>query len=130
MLVRAAAILTTSYVAGTILGAARPLTREYNQLAVYVDITLGSLTTVELKIEFAPYQGGNFYQETDEASAVSSNLDTKAVNAVVHQFTVGGKYKLLIPITGDEQIKISSKGTGTVTASSMQVDAALVKNYS
>lgn len=132
VVVRAAAILTTSYVAGIILGAARPWPREYNQLELFVDFTLGSLTTAELKIEFSPYQGSSptFYQETDETAAVSANVDTKAVNTVIHQFTLSGKYRLLIPIGGDEQIKISVKGTGTVTSSSMALDAILAKIYS
>jgi hypothetical protein len=47
--VRTAAILTTSYVAGTILEN----TEIYDKLAIYADFTKGSLTTAEIKVEFA-----------------------------------------------------------------------------
>lgn len=129
--IRTSAVLTTGYVAATVLGGTvRPFAREYNQLVLFVDVTMGSLTTVELKVDFAPYvAGASFYQETDETSSVAANVDTRAVNTVVHQFTVGGKYRLVVPLL-DELVKVSVKGTGTVTSSSVAIDALLVKNYS
>lgn len=127
---RPAAIVTTSYVGNIILPAGPTKPREFNQLALYLALNLGSLTTFELKIEFSPYNGTSptFYWECDETSAVASNLDTKAVNTVIHQFTLTGNYRLLIPIT-DEQIKVSIKGTGTVAGSSAQIDYGLIKNF-
>jgi len=47
--VRDSAILTTSYVAGTILESRQ----SHNQMIVLVDFTIGSLTSAELKIEYA-----------------------------------------------------------------------------
>lgn len=123
--IRAAAILTGSYVAGTTLTKVR----EYNQLILYVDFTLGSLTTAELKIQFAPLVSSDLYQETDETSSVAANVDTKAVNSVIHQFSVTGKYRLQVPVT-DDIVIVSVKGTGTVTSSSMAVSGVLAKTYS
>lgn len=124
VVIRPAAIVTTGYVAGTLLTKVN----EYNQLKLFIDLTLGSLTTFELKIEFAD-DAVDFYQETDETSSVTSNLDTKAVNTVIHQFTLTGKYRLLIPVM-DANVKVSIKGTGTVTSSSAKITGALIKNYS
>jgi len=47
--VRSSAILTTSYVAGTIVEPRQ----SHNQLIVLVDFTIGSLTSAELKIDYA-----------------------------------------------------------------------------
>lgn len=127
---RAAAILTTSYVGAFVPSTGNSKPREYNQLVLYVDFTIGSLTTATIKVEFAPYLGATtqIYQESDETSSVTANVDTKAVNTVLHQFSVTGKYRLLIPIA-DEMIKVSAVGTGTVTSSSMQIDYGLIKNF-
>jgi len=45
--VRSAAILTTSYVAGTVIKDVE----KFNQLIIYIDFTKGSLTSLELKVE-------------------------------------------------------------------------------
>lgn len=125
--VRAAAIVTTAYVAAPLTTAPANIT-QYNQLKLNVAIVLGSLTTVELIVEFSD-DNSNWYQESDETSSVTANVDTKAVNKVVHQFTVAGNYRLLIPMV-DTFCRVSVKGTGTVTSSSVGVTGALVKNFS
>ncbi len=131
--IRAAAILTNSYVASTIIGGntnVRPTPRDYNQLALYCAFTIGSLTSCSIKVEFAPYPAAaTYYQEADETSSVSANVDTRAVNLVLHQLSITGNYRFQIPIM-DEVIKVSAIGTGTVTSSSLQIDAGLIKNYS
>ncbi len=129
--IRASLILTNSYVAATLLGGSggRPNPREYNQMVLDIDFTLGSLTDALIKIEFAPYvAAAAFYQECDEVSSVSAGVDTKSVNTVVHKLTATGKYRLLIPIC-DEVIKVSVLGEGTVTSSLMAIEAGLLKNY-
>ena len=113
--VRAAAILTTSYVAGTVLEN----TQEYNQLVLYVDFTKGSLTSAELKVEFSP-DNTNWYQET--VSSVTGGVDS--VTALVHQWAANAADRIMIPIK-DRYIRVSVKGTGTVTSSSMAVSAIL-----
>lgn len=47
--VRSSLILTTSYVAGTILEPRQ----SHNQMIVLVDFTIGSLTSAEIKVEYA-----------------------------------------------------------------------------
>lgn len=124
---RAAAILTTAYVPAVVTVAPANVT-QYNQLKLNVAITKGSLTTVELIVEFSD-DGTNWYQETDETQSATSNVDTRAVNKVVHQFSVDGNYRLLVPLV-DTFVRVSVKGTGTVTSSSVTVTGALVKNFS
>lgn len=123
--VRAAAILTNAYVAGTILapktdtGMQQANPSAYNQLVVYLAFTKGSLTSMELKVEFS-HDNVTYYQET--ASAVSGGTSTDSV--VIHTVTASGNYRLLIPIK-DNYVKISANGTGTVTSSSATVTAIL-----
>ncbi len=117
--IRSALILTNSYVAGTVLGPTNGNPSAYNQLVVYWDFTIGSLTSGELKIEFS-HDGTNYYQETFSAVAAGTSTDTSGV----HTVTTTGKRRLSIPIK-DNYIKISVIGTGTVTSSSCKVDAIL-----
>lgn len=121
--VRAAAILTNSYVAGTVIGPSNTNVDSFsqmNQLNIYVDFTLGSLTDGQIKVEFA-HDGltPDYYQES--FSSVSGALDT--VSAGTHKFTASGKYRISIPVK-DNYVKISAIGTGTVTSSSMKITAA------
>lgn len=113
--VRTAAILTNSYVAGTVLEN----THNYNQLIVLVDFTKGSLTSGEIKVEFSP-DGTTYYQETFQA--VSAGVATESLGT--HTFAATGKYRISIPVK-DKYIKISANGTGTVTSSEMAVVALL-----
>jgi hypothetical protein len=115
--VRAAAILTGSYVAGTVISSTTIPVGYLNQLMVYVDFTKGSLDSAQLKVEFSP-NGVNYYQET--FSSVLSGTATESVGE--HAFTATGAYRLAIPIK-DRFVKISVKGTGTATGSSMAIKA-------
>lgn len=185
--VRASLIPTTSYVAGTIIEDVN----DRNQLIVLIDFTKGSLTSAEVKIEFATAlrynlaydgQSANFtvgeivtgkstgakgkvlvdtdggisgtlllgavsgtflddevltgnvsgvavangtqadnsdwYQET--ASSVSGATSTET--AIEHALTATAKYRIAAPMN-DRHIKISAKGTGTLTGSLIQIDA-------
>ncbi len=119
--VRAAAILTTSYVAGTVVG---PLTGPTNpalsnQLNLMVAFTIGSLTTAEVKVEYS-LDGSTYYQETFES--ISSSTATMANG--IYQLSATGNYVIAIPIKFP-YIKISSKGTGTVTSSSLSIKAVV-----
>lgn len=123
--IRSSAIVTTSYVAGTVMadsGAFHP--RDYNQLIILWDVTLGSLTSAELKVEFSPDAGTTYFQETAESISGGTATDT----IMEHTVTASGKYRLAIPIA-DGTIKISAKGTGTTTNSLVAITAAFVKNF-
>lgn len=113
--VRAADALTTSYVAGTILD----LSAKYNTAVLLVDFTKQSLTTAEVKVEFSP-DGTNWYQESD--STPSSGVISEAL--AEHQFSATGKYRIPLYVY-DRFMRISAKGTGTVTNSSMKIDVVL-----
>lgn len=124
--VRTAAILTDSYVAGTILGEKGGSPSgdaiEFTQLILYISFTKGSLTTAEVKIEFSE-DGTTYYQETFTSESGGTSTDT----AGVHSFGATGNFRIPVPIN-DKYIKVSAKGTGTVTNSSMAIDAVLATN--
>lgn len=136
--IRDAAILTTSYVVGRIIGqvpsdlASNPPDVAYlsgpvglrNQLILYVDFTKGSLTTAELIVEFNndPTDANGWYQETEDDIAASTGIITE--RNVVRQFAASGKYRIPIKIN-DQFIRISIKGTGTVTSSSAKINAII-----
>lgn len=120
--IRDAAILTGSHVAGTVLG---PLSGAglnpalANQLQLLVDFTIGNLTTGEVKVEFS-HDGTNYFQDT----FLSISGATATASAGVYQFASTGKYILNIPIKC-AYIKVSAKGNGTATSSSMSILALL-----
>ncbi len=112
---RSAAILTASYVAATDIDNVEL----HNQLVLLIDFTKGSLTTAEIKVDFesAPGTAPQFQE-----SVVATTGGTGAVSAHEYQFSATGKYRIMIPIK-DRYIRISAKGTGTVTGSSMTINA-------
>lgn len=114
--VRTAAILTNGYVAGTAIDVSGK-----NQLTLFIDFTLGSLTNAILKIEFSP-DGTNYFQETFDS--ISVGVDTES--AATHLFGATGTYVLNIPVLA-KTVRVSSIGTGTVTSSSLTI-SALVGN--
>lgn len=136
--IRDALILTTSYVAGRIIGqvpsdlASNPPDVAYlsgpvglrNQLILYVDFTIGSLTTAEIKVEFNndPTDANGWYQETLDDPAASTGIVTE--RALVRTLSATGKYRIPIKIN-DQYIRISIKGTGTPTSSSAKINAII-----
>jgi hypothetical protein len=62
-------------------------------------------------------EASTWYQET--ASSVTGGTSTET--ELEHKFTASGTYRLAIPLK-DRYIKISAKGTGTVTGSLMDID--------
>jgi len=113
--VRSAAILTTSYVAGIELDV-----RDYSQMELYAVVILGSLTSIEIKIEFSETSGGTLFQETSESIAGS----TITQNLAEHTIPADGNFRISVPIC-DMYCTISAKGTGTVTSSSLALTSIL-----
>lgn len=111
--VRSSAILTSSYVAGTVV----ELDPGANQIVIYLGFTIGSLTTMELKVEFSN-DNTTFYQETHQDS-VTSGVAAQVLKS--HQLSATGNYRIPIPVK-DRFVKISVKGTGTATSSLATVD--------
>jgi len=116
--IRTAAILTNSYVAGTTIEQAR----QYSQIVLLVSFTIGSLTSAELKVEFSP-DNTTFYQETFEA--LSGGTGTLSLGE--HTMAATGNYRIAIPAR-DNFVKISAKGTGTVTSSTITIEAVVGNN--
>lgn len=115
--VRAAAILTNAYVAGTVIEDAQ----SYNQLTIEAYLTIGSLDDAQIKVEFS-WDGVNYTQETFKS--VSAGVSTDSLG--VHLLGATGPYTIQIPIVA-RYIKISAIGTGTVTSSSLAINAILAK---
>lgn len=130
--IRPASVLTTGYIPAILIqgiqGTPTPNgvpggfvgAQDYNQVLLEFAFTLGSLTSVNIKIEFSP-DGTNWFQET--FSPAPSAGVTSDVN-VVHNWTNSGQYRLAFPIK-DRAIRVSAEGVGTVTSSSLTIIATL-----
>lgn len=112
--VRSAAILTGSYVSGEVLDSGLR-----NQLVLIISFTKGSLTSAEIKLEFS-YDGTNYFQETSRSVSGGTSTDS----LLVHTYTADGSYILDLPLMY-RYIKVSAKGTGTTTGSSMAISAVI-----
>lgn len=113
--VRASAILTDAYVAGTVLADME----KFNQLILEVSFTIGSLTSAEVKVEYSQ-DGTTYYQDTNKS--ISSGTST--LYLANYTFSATGNYQIEVPIVA-RFIKVSVKGTGTVTNSLMAVNARM-----
>jgi hypothetical protein len=113
--VRASAVLTDAYVAGTVIDNAQ----EYNQLAILAKWTKGSLTSLEIKVEFS-------LDGTDYFCPQNGTVSTTTTSLVPNNWTTTteGNLYIEVPIS-TRYIKISSKGTGTVTNSLLAVTGLL-----
>jgi len=126
-LIRSAAILTSSYVVAKILGlidatdgsAIMANTDKANQLELECRYTKGSLTSVEIKIEFSQ-DGTNWVQETNKS--VSAGVATLSLNE--YTTTVATGFHISLPVMAN-YVKVSAKGTGTATGSSLAILAKL-----
>lgn len=114
--VRAAAILTNSYVAGTVIEN----DHLEDEVIILLDFTIGSLTSAEVKVEFSP-DNTNWYQEAK--GAYSNGVTTEKQNE--HSIAATGKYRLDPIKIKDRYIRVSAKGTGTVTSSSLTISAII-----
>lgn len=127
--VRSAAILTNSYVAGTIIGAKNSTVNSssptdiclegYNQIAVLVAFTKGSLTTAEVKVEWGIDDGAGSYTWFQD-TFVKYSGGTAESSLGEYQLSATGNYIITLPIKA-RYIRVSAKGTGTVTDSSMTI---------
>lgn len=116
---RAAAILTTSYVVADLDEFKPEDVATANQIVVFLDFTIGSLTSAEMKIEYSN-DGTNWYQESFGTISGGTNTLSVAENLL----NATGAYTVISDIAG-RYVRISAKGTGTVTSSSLKIEAAL-----
>lgn len=110
--IRSSAILTTSYVESSIIWlAAFNSLQTLNQLVLLVDFTIGSLTSMELKIEYSD-DGITYFQQT----FIDLSWWTASATLWEYTFTATWKYEIATPIKA-KYIKVSVKWTWTVTSS-------------
>lgn len=127
LIIRDALILTNAFVIGNgtgdenVIGGDKFTQQEAlkNQLMLYVDFTIGSLNSAEIRIEFS-HDNTNWFREVDDA-AVSGGFSVETI--FDRQLTATGLYRLALP-TKDSFIRISAQGTGTVDGSSLEIIAA------
>lgn len=118
VVIREDAVLTNSYVECDVVSAPDFKMNLLNQLLLYVDFTIGSLTSADIIVEFSD-DGVNYYQESLE------DVPTAGVSVIekyVRRMDATGTYRFAIPIK-DKHVKVSAKGNGTVTDSSMLITA-------
>lgn len=113
--VRTSAILTGSYVAGTVISDVKGS----NTMDVLVAFTIGSLTDASIKIEYST-DGTTYYQES--AQATTTGVTTETLQS--HKFAATGNYRIQVPIKAP-YIKISAIGNGTATSSLMGINAVI-----
>ena len=114
--IREASILTNSYVSSDIRGNDDNVrVTERNQCLLYIDLTIWSLTSAEIKIEFSS-DDVTYYQECTQF--ISSGIAT--IDLKEYTFDSDWKYRLAIPIK-DRYIKVSAKWTWTVSGSSLAI---------
>lgn len=111
---RAAAILTNAFVDSSSIA-----TDNENQLVLLVDATLGSLASIEIRVEFSD-DDATWYQET--FGLISGTTDS--LNLGEHAITVDGLYRIPIPLM-DNFVRVGAQGTGTVTGSSLTIDGVI-----
>ncbi|MCP3684641.1 MAG: hypothetical protein GY861_18395 [bacterium] len=120
--IRSSAILTGSYVEATMIPSDTDdrTTSEFNQLKLNVDLTIGDLTSCEIKVEISDIDiNTGFYQTTTQS--ISSGTTTPSPQ--IFSFTTDFNGMLLIPFIG-RYVKVSAKGTGTATSSLLAITAA------
>ena len=114
--IRAAAILTNSYVAWTVIWQTdNNQAQELNQLVLFIDFIIWSLTSAEVKIEFSD-NWVDYYQET----FVSVSWWTATQTLGEHTFWASGAYQIATPFKA-KFVKVSAVWTWTVTSSSMTI---------
>lgn len=126
--IRPATILTNSYVAGQVLGLgtiSSGTIRLNNQLILYVHFTKGSLTTGEITVEFSDNGIDGWVQETYDDITASTGISTE--RNLIRTFGSSGHFRIPIQMN-DKYVRISAHGTGTVTSSSMSIDAIIGNN--
>jgi hypothetical protein len=116
-IVRAPAILTDAYVAGTVIKDLE----NYNQLNLYIAYVKGSLTSLQVKVEYSD-DGENFYQDT----FITESGDTATCVAGEYTFAPAANQNFIIALPIQcSAIRVSAKGTGTVTSSSCGIIATI-----
>ena len=112
--VRTSAVLTGSYVAGTVFSS-----DEHNALGIMVSYTKGDETSLDMKIEASIDGGTTYAQQTVEAASGGTITPSPAIR----QFTATGNYWVVISPIKAQLIKISVKATGGTPTGTVGISA-------
>lgn len=113
-IVRAVAVATSSYVAGTVFSS-----DEHNCLGILVKYTKGDETSLQVKVESSIDAGTTYGQQTAE----SASGGTITVSLAERTFTATGNYWITITPFKADTVKISSKMTGGTPTGTVGIDA-------
>lgn len=111
--VRASSVLTSSYVAGTLISS-----DTQNFLGVMLSYTKGDETSCEVKIEVSLDGGVTFFQQDVETPDATGKI---ALTQGYRQLTATGNYAVTIYPMKADQIKISAKATGGTPTGTLAV---------
>ena len=117
--VRAAAILTSSYVPATVVAMSN-----WTDACVYVQFTLGSLTSMSVKFE-GSNDNATWYPEI--AGSLSAGVYTDAF--AVHSVFASGNYPWVMKDCLHNFLRISVIGNGTATSSSCTIIVNRVSRF-
>jgi len=114
--IRTATILTASYVSTDVMWWwDNNKSQDYNQSVLFIDFTIGSLTSMELKIEYSN-DGVIYFQDT----FIDISGGTAIPSLWEYSFNASWRYNIASPFKA-KFIKASVKWTGTVTWSSCSI---------
>lgn len=125
IVLREEAVLTTSYVVTPLTNLDGSLfdCSQLDAYNLYINFTKGSLTTAEIKIEFS-YDGTNWFQEPNSLVSSGTTTWTPNVNTLAASCDISPKMTM-----ANKYMRVSCKGTGTVTGSKLAVAVELAKIY-
>ena len=135
--IRAAAILTGSYVVASTFGDSTGMqtgvnpqpertNNESTELILDYTYTKGDLTSVEIKIEFSTTgKTGEWFQEQSEATTAGNSI----LSNRLHQLTGAATARMgTFAITMTHPwVRVSAIGTGTATSSSLALSAHFIR---
>lgn len=118
-IIRAVAVPTTSYVAGTVVGI-----DEHNMIGIEVTYVKGDETSIELKVESSIDAGATFSQQV----TLSASGGTVTLTPAIYSMTAASAAAtqlfnfIISPIKGDV-IKVSVKSTGGTPTGTVGIKA-------
>lgn len=112
--VRAVAVPTATYVAGTVFS-----TEEHNCIGVLVKYTKGDENSIQVKIESSIDGGTTYGQQTVETATGGTVTPSLAERT----FTATGNYWFLVNPFKADTVKISVKSTGGTPTGTVGIDA-------
>ena len=122
--IRAAAILTTSYVTAVTWGEKaidQARNMESSHLLLDIDFTKGSLTKLEIKVEYSN-DGVNWFNGTT-SSAVAGVV---TVSDAVFTYTASTVSSLAVTLIKHPFVRVSAQGATTLTSSSLAISARFI----